>query len=144
MASRHLKESLSELNESLSPDYDQGAGAQAARGGCDFEASRLYRGPPARFSLSSFIILVEEAQPSPFTRVETSRHSCCAESQRTPVLPSIRTFGPQLRFSNATDLSAIVPRTGGLAETFPAILQRAGKNAMFAADEFFSDSTHRR
>ena len=40
-------------------------------------------------------------------------------------------------------VSAIVHRTGALSETFPAILQRAGKNEMFAADEFFSGSTHR-
>ena len=35
-------------------------------------------------------------------------------------------------------MNAIVPRTGVLAEAFPAILQRAGKAACFAADEFFS------
>ena len=35
-------------------------------------------------------------------------------------------------------MNELVPRTGALAETFPAILQRAGKNACFAADEFFS------
>ena len=35
-------------------------------------------------------------------------------------------------------VSAIVPRSETLAGTFPAILQRAGKNALFAADEFFS------
>ena len=36
--------------------------------------------------------------------------------------------------------AALIPavRTEALAETFPAILQRAGKNALFAADEFFS------
>ncbi len=104
MASRHLKESLSELNESLSPDYDQGAGAQAARGGCDFEASRFYRGPPAQFSLISFVILVEEAQPSPSTRVETSRHSCCVESQRTPVLPSISFSNIDKDFRASTEI----------------------------------------
>ena len=30
------------------------------------------------------------------------------------------------------------PCSAALSETFPAILQRAGKNAIFAADEFFS------
>ena len=35
-------------------------------------------------------------------------------------------------------MNAIVPRTGVLSEAFPAILQRAGKAACFAADEFFS------
>ena len=32
----------------------------------------------------------------------------------------------------------LAPRSETLAGTFPAILQRAGKNALFAADEFFS------
>ena len=35
-------------------------------------------------------------------------------------------------------VNELVPRTSALSETFPAILQRAGKNAIFAADEFFS------
>ena len=35
-------------------------------------------------------------------------------------------------------MNAIVPRTGVLSKAFPAILQRAGKAACFAADEFFS------
>ena len=35
-------------------------------------------------------------------------------------------------------MNELIPRTAVLAETFPAIFQRAGKNAMFAADEFFS------
>ena len=35
-------------------------------------------------------------------------------------------------------MNELGPRTGALADTFPAILQRAGKNALFAADEFFS------
>ena len=35
-------------------------------------------------------------------------------------------------------MNELVPRTGALAETVPAILQRAGRNAVFAADEFFS------
>ena len=35
-------------------------------------------------------------------------------------------------------MNELVPRITALSETFPAILQRAGKNAMFAADEFFS------
>ena len=35
-------------------------------------------------------------------------------------------------------MNELVPRTSALSETFPAILQRAGKNAIFAADEFFS------
>ena len=35
-------------------------------------------------------------------------------------------------------MNEFVPLTDALAETFPAILQRAGKNAMFAAAEFFS------
>ena len=35
-------------------------------------------------------------------------------------------------------MNVLVPRTSPLAATFPAILQRAGKAACFAADEFFS------
>ena len=35
-------------------------------------------------------------------------------------------------------MNAIVPRTSALSVAFPAILQRAGKAACFAADEFFS------
>ena len=35
-------------------------------------------------------------------------------------------------------MNELVPRTGALSEAFPAILQRAGKAACFAADEFFS------
>ena len=35
-------------------------------------------------------------------------------------------------------MNVLVPRTGALSEAFPAILQRAGKAACFAADEFFS------
>ena len=35
-------------------------------------------------------------------------------------------------------MNELVPRSAALSETFPAILQRAGKNALFAADEFFS------
>ena len=35
-------------------------------------------------------------------------------------------------------VNELVPRTAALSRTFPAILQRAGKNALFAADEFFS------
>ena len=35
-------------------------------------------------------------------------------------------------------MNGLVPRSAALSETFPAILQRAGKNAMFATDEFFS------
>ena len=35
-------------------------------------------------------------------------------------------------------MNGLVPRTAALSETFPAILQRAGRNALFAADEFFS------
>ena len=38
---------------------------------------------------SSSVILMEEAQPSPSTRVEISRHSCCVGSQKTPALPSM-------------------------------------------------------
>ena len=35
-------------------------------------------------------------------------------------------------------MNVLVPRPGALSKTFPAILQRAGKAACFAADEFFS------
>ncbi len=35
-------------------------------------------------------------------------------------------------------VNELAPRSETLAGTFPAILQRAGKNALFAADEFFS------
>ena len=35
-------------------------------------------------------------------------------------------------------MNGLVPRTATLSETFPAILHRAGRNALFAADEFFS------
>ena len=35
-------------------------------------------------------------------------------------------------------VSAIVPRTGARPVSFPVLLQRTGKNAIFAADEFFS------
>ncbi len=35
-------------------------------------------------------------------------------------------------------MNELVPRSAALSETFPALLQRAGKNAIFAADEFFS------
>ena len=35
-------------------------------------------------------------------------------------------------------MNELVPRTGALSEAFPAILQRAGKAAGFAANEFFS------
>ena len=35
-------------------------------------------------------------------------------------------------------MNELAPRSETLAGTFPAILQRAGKNALFAADEFFS------
>ena len=35
-------------------------------------------------------------------------------------------------------MNELVPRTSPLAATFPAILQRAGKAACFAADEFFA------
>ena len=35
-------------------------------------------------------------------------------------------------------MNQLVPRTTALAETVPALLQRAGRNAVFAADEFFS------
>ncbi len=35
-------------------------------------------------------------------------------------------------------MSVLVPRTGALSKAFPAILQRAGKAACFAADEFFA------
>ena len=35
-------------------------------------------------------------------------------------------------------MNAIVPRTSAWSVAFPALLQRAGKNAIFAADEFFS------
>ena len=35
------------------------------------------------------VVAMEEAQPSPSTRVEISRHSCCVGSQRTSVLPLI-------------------------------------------------------
>ena len=35
-------------------------------------------------------------------------------------------------------MNGLVPRTATLFETFPAILHRAGRNALFAADEFFS------
>ena len=35
-------------------------------------------------------------------------------------------------------MNGLVPRTAALFETFPAILHRAGRNALFAADEFFS------
>ena len=35
-------------------------------------------------------------------------------------------------------MNELVLRTGALADTVPTILQRAGKNAVFAADEFFS------
>ena len=35
-------------------------------------------------------------------------------------------------------MNELIPRSGTLSETFPALLQRAGKNALFAADEFFS------
>ncbi len=34
-------------------------------------------------------------------------------------------------------MNVLVPRPGALSEAFPAILQRAGKAACFAADEFF-------
>ncbi|MCY4586022.1 MAG: type II toxin-antitoxin system HicB family antitoxin [Bryobacterales bacterium] len=49
-ASQYLKESLLELNGSRSPDHGKGAGSQAARSSCDFEASRLRRGSAAWFS----------------------------------------------------------------------------------------------
>ena len=35
-------------------------------------------------------------------------------------------------------MNVLVPRTGALSEAFRAILQRAGKAACFAADEFFA------
>ena len=35
-------------------------------------------------------------------------------------------------------MNGLVPHTAALFETFPAILHRAGRNALFAADEFFS------
>ena len=35
-------------------------------------------------------------------------------------------------------MNVLVPRTGALSKAFPAILQRAGKAACFAADEFFA------
>ena len=35
-------------------------------------------------------------------------------------------------------MNEFATRSETLAGTFPAILQRAGKNALFAADEFFS------
>ena len=35
-------------------------------------------------------------------------------------------------------MNELVPRSFALSETFPALLQRAGKNALFAAAEFFS------
>ena len=35
-------------------------------------------------------------------------------------------------------MNVLVPRPGALSKTFPAILQRAGKAACFAADEFFA------
>ena len=35
-------------------------------------------------------------------------------------------------------MNELAPRSFALSETFPAILQRADKNALFAADEFFS------
>ena len=35
-------------------------------------------------------------------------------------------------------MNVLVPRPGALSEAFPAILQRAGKAACFAADEFFA------
>ena len=35
-------------------------------------------------------------------------------------------------------MNELVPRSSALAETFPAILRRASKNACFAAVEFFS------
>ena len=35
-------------------------------------------------------------------------------------------------------MDQLVPRTTVLSETVPAILKRAGKAALFAADEFFS------
>ena len=35
-------------------------------------------------------------------------------------------------------VNAIVPRTSARSVAFPALLQRAGKNAIFADDEFFS------
>ena len=38
---------------------------------------------------SSSVILMEEAQPSLSTRVETSRPCCCVGSQKTPVSPLV-------------------------------------------------------
>ena len=35
-------------------------------------------------------------------------------------------------------MNVLVPRTGALSKAFPAILQRAGTAACFAADEFFA------
>ena len=35
-------------------------------------------------------------------------------------------------------MNQLVPHSEALAKTFPLVLQRAGKNALFAADEFFS------
>ncbi len=89
MASQYLKESLLELNGSRLPDHGKGACTQAARGGCDFEASRLCRGAASVVLTSSSVILMEEAQPSLSTLGEISRHFCCDGSQKTPVSPLV-------------------------------------------------------
>ena len=41
-------------------------------------------------------------------------------------------------YERAGSMNVLVPRTGALSKAFPAILQRAGTAACFAADEFFA------
>lgn len=43
-----------------------------------------------------------------------------------------------IKYVSVLCVSAIVPRTGARPVSFPVLLQRTGKNAIFAADEFFS------
>ena len=47
-------------------------------------------------------------------------------------------FHSTIKYVIVPYMNPLLPRSAALARTFPAILQRAGKNALFAADEFFS------